>query len=224
MNIITDINQVVEYLNNNVNWIENQSKYRILESDSSIKAITNVPVIMYEDLSYKKYSSPIEQNSSNNSEFIRLLQEAFDYFHNFLSTENEKLFRYNHCYENALAVFKSFENPGFKEKILVTSPEKICFGYISKKIKQRSLLNDLVIDIEDLVIHDWHVWNKINDFLIDLSIQKDVDFPIYDQSQLEWKEAQDHIFKDPPENIEYFGKDFVSVEEFQSLIKEVLNL
>lgn len=226
---INDKFSAVEFFNELSHKMDYDTTYRILDSPDNQSVITNVPPEIYDSTALINYAPPTSEETGNSQYFIDFLHEGFNFFHhNFpdarLKFEDGKLFHYNDCYENSLGVYFCLQNIGKNNNIPITSPICICFGYIAKLLSPGGVIGNAVINVNGLVVHDWHVWNMINNFVIDLSITKNGGVYALSTTQLRWKQAEDHVFKNPPENISYHGIPFTDDQEFTSFTKNIFDI
>lgn len=84
-----------------------------------------------------------------------------------------------------------------------------------------AVLGNAVINVPKMVVHDWHIWNKINKIIIDLSITKQGGVFSLGIKEQKWERAEDHVFKYPPENTTYYGIDFDDDQKFINFTKEL---
>jgi hypothetical protein len=220
----------VKYINEQTASINNYTKYRALNSDEDSKVITNVPFDVYDNPKLTKYSPPQTESQDNDSYFINFLQDGLDFYHNNHPDmkayyDDGKVFHYNECYNNSLGVNACLLNLSEYNDLPATSPICLAFGFISRISMPGAVIGNALVNMEGLVLHDWHIWNKINNFIVDVSVTKsggifNLDT---DTKTIEWKKAKDHIFKHPPENIKYSGIDFTDSKEFIEYVKTIFN-
>jgi hypothetical protein len=212
-------------------WVEENyktTKYRIISSDSKSLTVSNVPDLIYKEQRVKKYLPQTGDSRYDNDHFINFLHGSFDYaHHNFpeLSNgyEDRKVFHLNQCYDNAIAVYNILHSLTQLNDLPVSSPNSICFGFVTRKILPGALIGNAIFNIQEFTVHDWHCWNKINDFLIDISLYKNGGIFPFGSHKNVWEKAENHIFKTHPETIEYFGIDFIDHTQFISLVNEILS-
>jgi hypothetical protein len=83
-----------------------------------------------------------------------------------------------------------------------------------------TVIGDIVVQNNLLYVHDWHVWNYIDNFLIDLSIFKYGNLIRLDSDIRSWGKASDHVFVHPPPGAEYFGNAYDDMKTFETRIFE----
>lgn len=228
MNNITDKLDAENHLNK---WVENNyntTKYRLVPSKSDLIVLSNVPDSIYSDDRLGKYSPPESKNRYNNDHFINFLFQSFNFAHENAPElcngyEDGKVFHLNQCYDNSLAAYNLLYSLTVLNDLPVCFNNCICFGYVSKKILPGALIGDAVINIDGLVFRDWHVWNKINDFIIDISLHKNAGMFPLDTQNVMWERAENHIFKTPPEAVKYYGIDFEEHTQPTSFTRDILN-
>lgn len=207
--------------------IKNNTKYRAQSSDT-FNIVTNVPEQIYSHSGLQKYSAPSTINNYNDEHFIAFLQKYFDYAHHnnpHSKHTDGKMFHYNHCYENSLGAYFSLLSLTANNDLPTSNPAKICFGYKARQIAPGALIGNAVITSKDLVVHDWHIWNKINNFIIDLSVTKNggISDLAANTQQRTWGKAEDHVFNNPPQNATYYGIDFEDHTEFASFTDDLFS-
>jgi len=223
---INNTKEAVDYFNIETENINTNNRYYILESKTGENIISNVPSEIYTDSRLIKYAESKNIHTGNSEKFINFLCESFDYVHNNVTDEQKecedgKVFHYNECYNNSLAAYFFLHNLSLNNNIPVSSPICICIGYMTNMVKRGGLVGEAVILMEDLIVHDWHVWNMINDFVIDLStINTGGIFPLGTKYR-QWERAKDHVFKSTPSNISYSGIPFQDHENFNSFVRKV---
>lgn len=221
---INDKYEAVRHFNEHVKTINNYTKYRVLEYGDDSNIVTNVPLELYENPQLTKYSPPPVELPNNNKNFIKFLQDGFNFFHNNHPDMQElfddgKMFHHNECYHNSLGVKFSLLNLAENNGLSVTDPICISLGYISKSVVPGGVVGNALVNMEGLTVHDWHIWNKINNFIVDLSVTKSGGIFELGTTVIEWEKAEDHVFKYPPENTTYYGVDFVDSQEFNQSVE-----
>ena len=224
---ITDKHVAIKHFNRLSNHHISGSPYRIIDSTKNISIISNVPPELYTNPKVTKYITPKAKSRTNNGTFIKFLHEYFNYAHNndpeaYLHHQDGKMFHYNQCIDNALSVSFLLKELSENNGLPITSPICSCFGYIEKKLVPGGVIGNAVICMNNLTVHDWHAWNMVNDFLIDVSITKNGGIQNSPAKEIKWTAAEDHIFKYHPENIVYNGKSFSVREEFIKFTKKLL--
>jgi hypothetical protein len=213
---IEDKHQAVEYFNEVLNSLNLGGSYRVIESEESQNIISNVPPEIYANSKLAEYTPPSSNNIGNNNKFISFLHDGFNFFHNnhpdaHLRYEDGKLFHHNNCYDNSVAVYFC----------LLNLSKSICVGYVSKSLQPGGLLGNAVINMKNLVVHDWHIWNMVNDFIIDLSISNTGGVYGLSAKNIIWDKSENYVFKYPPSNISYRGINFTSLEKFKKFTMEL---
>jgi len=183
------------------------SKYYIFKENANELILSNIPQDFYKK-ELKKYSEINGQNCDN-EEFIKLIKYNIDYFQEHAGPDKLKLFK---CFENSTIIFDSLGLLDKKENN-INSEVKIVYGFISRKIPIGTSFNNEVLLREGLIIHDWHVWNYINNFIIDVTLLKNGSIIGIDEN-ITWGKADDHVFLNAPNNTDYFGIEFNNYDEF----------
>jgi len=225
---INNQNEAVEHINIISKKSFNSTPYRTVISKSGSYITTNVPQQIYDHHELKEYFPPKKENKFNNNQYIGYLQASFDFFHhNFPDMhekyEDGKVFHYNQCYDNSSAVYHILINLSQNNDLPVVAPICICIGYISRIVEPGALIGNAVVNFEGLIVHDWHVWNKINNFIIDLSILKSEGFFAPETKQIKWDNATDHVFKHSPKYTKYSGIDFDNYLNFVNFATTLFN-
>ncbi|MCI5162816.1 MAG: hypothetical protein D3917_12535 [Candidatus Electrothrix sp. AX5] len=225
---ISDIHRAADFFNECARSINTSTPYRVIESEEDRNIITNVPPAIYNDTDLRKYLPPDEELSSNSNNFVSFLHQGFDFFHNndpeaHLKYEDGKIFHYNKCYDNSLAAYFCLLNLSKNNNLPITGPICICLGFLSREVSLGAGLSNAVINVPNMIVHDWHVWNKINSIIIDLSIIKHGGVFSLGTKELKWGKAEDHVFKYPPENTVYYGIDFDDDPKFTNYIKKLFD-
>lgn len=210
-------NEAVDSFNLVASNLFNGIPYRTIPSQSGV--ISNVPQQVYDHSETKAYAPPKVKNSSNNEHLLDFLHSGFDFFHHNFPDMIEKfpdgkVFHYNHCHDNSVAAYHILLNLLQNNDLPQDAPICICMGYISRTIPPGTLIGESMLAYEGLVVHDWHVWNKFNNFIIDLSMSKNGGLLALGSNQDKWQKASDHIFKYPPKNTAYAGIDFESYADY----------
>lgn len=223
---ISDIHLVADFFNKYGKSINTTTPYRVVESEEGQNTITNVPTAIYNNPGLRKYTPPNGELSSNNKHFISFLHQGFDFFHRnhpeaHLRYEDGKIFHYNKCYDNSLGGYFCLLNLATNNNLPITDPICICFGFLSRKVLPGATLGNAVINVPNMIVHDWHVWNKINRIIIDLSITKNGGVFALGAKEQKWERAEDHVFKHPPENTTYYGIDFDDDQKIITFTKEL---
>jgi hypothetical protein len=219
----SDVSEIVDSLNCCAGKRDVQGpRYYLLSLKNNPPRISNVPPLIYEKETTKKYSAP--KMSAKIIRFIEHLQKNIDIVQNgdpFEPGTNEKedAFTLNDCYKNSKRLFQLVKHL-YKIKIIPKKYKvKIVLGYIVSRIPLGTNIGNIVVENDLLFLHDWHIWNYINNFLIDLSLFKDGNLIAPNRSITSWGDAKSHVFITPPNGIEYFGKFYTDLGGFNNRIK-----
>jgi hypothetical protein len=197
-------------------------RYRLLSQKSDLPIISNVPPLIYEKEKLKKYITPLKSNRI--IKFIAHLQSNIDIVQNSDSLEPSTLekgesFQLNQCYNNSKRLFQLVK---YLKKIKVI-PKKhkvqIVLGHIVSEIPFGTNIGDIVVENDSLILHDWHIWNYINNVLIDLSLFQDGNLLSFNSKMPSWGDTKDHVFITPPNGIAYFGKAYTDLGRFDNKIQ-----
>lgn len=216
---INNHNEAVEYFNLVSKDLFSSTPYRSINSQLGV--ISNVPQQIYDHSESKVYSPPEVETKFNNKHLIDFLHSGFDFFHHNFPDIIEKfadgkVFHYNQCHDNSVAAYHILLNLSQNNDLPLSTPIFICLGYISRIICAGTLVGEAVVTYDGLIVHDWHVWNKFNNFIIDLSISKNGGLLSLGNPQNKWQNASDHVFKYPPKNTAYTGIDFESYPDYSN--------
>jgi hypothetical protein len=198
-------------------------RYRLLSQESGITVISNVPTLIYEKEDPKKYITPFKVNS-NTIRFIEFLQSNIDRLQNSEVFDPSALkkgesFRPNQCYNNSKNLFQFVKYLIATDIIPKKYKIKIILGYITSKIPFGTNIGDIVVENDSLTLHDWHIWNYIDNILIDLSLFQGGNLFSFDSDIPSWGKAKDHVFITPPNGIAYFGRIYNDLAIFNDRIK-----
>jgi len=195
---------------------------RLLSQKNGMAIISNVPTLIYEKENAKQYITPLKANRT--MRFIEFLQSNIDIAQNSEvsdpgAPEKGESFQPNQCYNNSRNLFQLVK---YLESIGVIPKKykiKIVLGYIASKIPFGTIIGDIVVENESLTLHDWHIWNYIDNILIDLSLFQGGNLLSFDSEMPSWGEAKDHVFITPPSGIAYFGRTYTDFARFDDRIR-----
>src|SRR5271169_6814650 len=148
--------------------------YRVFSQDNGNTIISNVPDLIYERENLKQYITPLVSGSM--PKFLDFLQEHIDILQYSDVSDPSALvpgetFQLNQCYNNS---WRLFNYVSYLKSINIIPSQnyniKIVLGYISSKIPFGTNIGNIVVENESLTLHDWHVWNYIDNVLVDLSL------------------------------------------------------
>ncbi|TYT75680.1 hypothetical protein [Desulfobotulus mexicanus] len=168
----------------------------------------------------KPYSPP--KTFKKQVELLKSIQGYIDQIQELhLDTgSNGYLFQLNECHSNSEHLFNILKY--LQKQKLVSKKDKveIVFGYISMLIPFGTLVGNVMVECEHVILHEWHVWNYMNGCLIDLSLfHQGLSIDINAQIS-SWGKAQDHVFIMPPPNVAYLGRAFSDIHKFNSKVKK----
>jgi hypothetical protein len=197
-------------------------RYRLLSQKDGITIISNVPTLIYARENLKQYITP--PNANKMLRFIDFLQSNIDTLQNSEVSDPSALgqgesFQPNQCYNNSCNLFQFFK---YLESINVI-PKKykiqIVLGYIASKIPFGTNMGDIVVENESLTLHDWHIWNYIDNILVDLSLFQGGNLLSFYSEMPPWGKAKDHVFFTPPIGIAYYGRAYADLAIFNDRIR-----
>ncbi|MCX5827665.1 MAG: hypothetical protein NTV58_06655 [Deltaproteobacteria bacterium] len=196
-------------------------EYYLLSENRDVSIISNVPPSIYENEDLKKYPEPSRETKLQTllikdlQDNIDIMQSEFDATDRY---ENGKIFQLNQCFFNSQGMFhlvNHLSNIG----IIKPKPRiKIVLGFMVSRIPFGTNIGDIVIENTLLLLHDWHVWNYVNDILVDLTIFKHGNLVGLDCNVTSWGSAKDHVFVHPPHGIEYCGAAYDAMDTFEKKI------
>lgn len=185
------------------------SEYYLYYSDTDKSIISNVPSAIYDKLKPIKYFAPRLLSNKLKSKILNL-QENINILHNnhpdaATKFANGKIFQLSQCHHNSTGIFHFVHQLAGIKALRVSKPIQIVLGYIARKIPFRTQVGSFIIENNTICLHDWHVWNYIENILVDMSMFKNGGLLPPDGNITSWGVSQDHIFIYPPKNIEYWG-------------------
>lgn len=197
--------------------VTNGLPYYLFKNDNQ-DIITNVPASVYKkDL--KLYNIPAITNKTE--DFINILKQNIDYFQNHPETEN---FQLNSCYNNSEIIFEFLSQLNNNKEYNIFSSIKLVYGYFSRKLPFESCIDNYIIGCDNILLHDWHVWNYINNFLIDVSLFSKGTFIGINDEITDWGIADDHVFFNTPVGIDYFGIEHENKNSFVEDFRKTFNV
>lgn len=188
--------------------------------------ISNIPNHFYERKDITKYCGSIK-STNNHKSLIVCLKQNVDLFQNApgpktVDSPDGKAFQLNRCYMNGRGAFILFTHLRNQGHIKLKNPIKVAFGYVENKLPFGTKIGNKVIESNNIIIHDWHVWNLVEGFLVDLTIFRNGGLlPPHDTIN-GWGTAADHIFKTKPKNLNYYGIEFEDLDEFAEELNKVI--
>lgn len=208
--IISDPEEIVSVMNQLI--AGTQTKYYVLESNTSNPIISNVPNELYNNKTVIRYKKPKLSKFDLNK--IQIIKESLDFVHEkgFVS------FDICQCYNNSQLVYSYLKDVHNRTGFENDDPIKIVFGIYSHSLVREEIADGLIIENNLLKVHDWHLWNYYNKWLIDVTIFKNY----YSTEKIpeNWGCANEHIFVDPLEYDEYHGIGFDSIEKCNTYLKK----
>ena len=200
----------------------NGNKYRHHTDYNDRIIISNVPSNLYLK-KLTRYIPPVKIENKNKKiarfliNEINNLQKTEKYYSS--RSPDGKIFQNNQCYFNSGDFFLHLWEKNIGKHFKVSSPVKMAYGYISRTLPKGISIDNKVIEIDNVVLHDWHVWNYYNNFLVDITIFKNGNIIPFKNEHLLWGKAEDHVFIKPPNGIDYYGIEFGDIFEFERSFK-----
>ena len=194
------------------------SKYYLYSAGTDKLIISTVPSTIYDKLKPIKYIAPKRVDNILKSKILNL-QENFNILHNnhpdaAPKFANGKVFQLNQCHYNSTGVFHLVRRLVDIKAIRVSKPTHIVLGYIARRIPFGTQVGSYVIENNSVWLHDWHVWNYIENILVDMSMFINGSLLPPDSNIASWGESQDHVFIYPPKGLEYWGIAYSNYNKF----------
>lgn len=220
--------EITEALNYGLSLQGINNRYYIKSVDTDGIHISTVPSGIYEIPRLNKYMHP-KQVSHNLKSLIENLQENINLLQNFpvpasASFSDEKVFKLNDCYHNSAHLFHLVQHLSNIKAIRLTKPVQIAFGYVCNKVPFGTQIGNKVIESHIIYLHDWHVWNYIENVLVDLSMFNNGGLINPHGNFTTWGTSQDHVFIFPPNNMQYWGVAFTDYIRFNELFSDILGI
>jgi hypothetical protein len=199
--------------------VANETPYYLLPNNSDTYTISNVPPNIYEKEDIKKYVTPSKESSFPH--FIAGLQNCIDMVQEeFNKTNGGEYFKLNQCFFNSRELFWFVKYLSTIGAIKPNPNIKIVLGYKTSKIPGGTVIGDVVVQNNLLYLHDWHVWNYLENFLIDISVFKNGNLVGLNSDIQSWGKAKEHVFVHAPPGGEYFGNAYDDMNAFEMIISE----
>lgn len=174
--------------------------------------VSNVPFAVYDNLKLVKYNAP-KQIDYKLDFLIQNIQNYVDFLQNHpdASVEfgNRKLFQLNHCHHNSTGIFNLID----KDRFGLSKPSQIVFGYIAQELPFGIQVGNNVLTKDAIWVHNWHIWNYVENLLVDISMLKIGLIPR--GSSASWGVSRDHVFIAPPSGMEYWGVAYSNYKKFE---------
>lgn len=200
--------------------------YYLLSENNTKAVISNAPKPIYNELKLRKYIPPKRINR-NTTEFINYLLECIDLVQNSNPMgqpqfTDGKEFQLNQCHHNSSSLFKMIYHLKDRGYIPSTTKIKIVFGYISRKVPYGSQVGNLGIVNNSLWVHDWHIWNYVNDIIFDMTLFSHGNIHPPEGNTVSWGKAEDHVVTFPPKCLDYEGCIFSELNKFNEIVGTVI--
>jgi hypothetical protein len=205
--------EILEYYNQNAAF---KNLYRLHIDDLGRNIITNLPPVFYNEKSFEDYEVP----TNISAEDVAFIEQTKTYFDKIQEINGGSLFQLNACFENSVTVFRLLETLDSSPGIKITSPVKLVMGIYEQQYGIFDFENGFKIDHTNVVIHDFHVWNLINNILIDVSVLKMNTAP--ERPDQDWMKANDHIYIYPKSGCKYIGRAFTDLGAWEVYYKNLM--
>ena len=227
--VLSDPKEIVTEMNNQAiqQGFALDYPYYVLFADNSKSVISNVPKSIYSELKLRKYIPPKRINK-NLKNLINYLLESIDLLHNADPGEQPEFsdgkgFQLNQCHHNSSSLFRLVKHLKKKRYISPKTKIKIVLGYLSHQIPYRSQTGSLGIVNNSLWVHDWHVWNYVNNLLLDMTeFSHGNILPPGADDIVTWGKAEDHVVVSPPKGVEYQGASFSDLNELDEIVGKMI--
>src|SRR6185369_8405007 len=169
--------QITEALNHGAALQGVRSRYYLKDLDYPTGIhVSNAPNGIFELSPLRNYSPPTEVTAKVKSLLLNL-QDNIDIFQNYPLDPrdpdfSQKPFQLNECYHNSINLFHLVRHLNAINAIKLSKPVKIVLGHVSSKIPFGTKVGNAVIESDLVWLHDWHVWNYVENVLIDVSMFK----------------------------------------------------
>jgi hypothetical protein len=215
-------------LNNGLISQDINNRYYIKSNETEEIHISTVPSTIYNISQLRKYIPP-KKIKYDIISLLDNLKENIDVLQNYsypdaTSFNDDKAFKLNNCYSNSGQIFHLVQHLSNIKAIRLKKPVQIVFGYICNKIPFGTQIGDAVIENHNIWLHDWHVWNYIEDVLVDMSMFNNGGLLNPNGNVTSWGSSQDHVFIYPPNKMQYWGVAFTDYNRFNEIFADILGI
>jgi len=216
---ISSPEEILEALNLRISLEKISShEYYIINRNDKSCVITNVPKTLYDKVELRKYDVPINIDRNANAVITLLKTNIKQYYRNsngFDEFANGKAFQLNQSYHNSKGVYYVVNQ--IKKTMSLRNEPKIVLGYVVNKSPSGLVIEDKVIKNDSITLIDWHVWNYLENLLVDISGFSNDGKIKFAGNFTTWGKVEDHVFINPPDEMEYWG---IGYSNFNTFSKE----
>ncbi|MFA5923833.1 MAG: hypothetical protein WC856_21490 [Methylococcaceae bacterium] len=230
MKPVTKVEDLLVEINENVKnlGVSDECKYKLKSSNNDEIIITNVPMYLQQNHRLQGYD-PSDFVRDDVERYIAFLHGTLDFVQDTFSEYDSsgieiKPFRLNQCTHNSTGVYHTcmqLENQGNVK--FIKSPN-IVLGCIRRHVPALSQFNNLLINMENIYIEDWHVWNYVDGMLVDATLFINNETELRFSPCNNWGKASDHVFYNVPKYLEYKGIPYENIEDFNHDINDIFKL
>ena len=208
--------EILEALNLRISLQKISShEYYIINRNDKSCVITNVPKTLYDKVELRKYEVPVNVDRDANAVIALLKTNIKQYYRNskgFDEFADGKAFQLNQSYHNSKGVYYIVNQ--IKKTMSLRNEPKIVLGYVVNNRPSGLVIDDKVIKNDSITLIDWQVWNYIENLLVDISGFSNDGKIKFANNFIAWGKVEDHVFINPPDEMEYWGVGFSSFNQF----------
>lgn len=213
---ISSPGEILEALNLRISLQKISShEYYIINRNDRSCVITNVPKTLYDKVELRKYEVPENIDRHANTVITSLKSKIKQYYRNskgFDEFANGKAFQLNQSFHNSKGVYYIVNQ--LKKTMSLRTEPKIVLGYVVNKRPSGLVIDDKVIKSDSITLIDWHVWNLLENLLVDISGFSNDGQIRFANNFTSWGKVDDHVFIHPPDEMEYWGIGYSSFNQF----------
>jgi len=190
-------------------------EYYIINRNDKSCVITNLPKTLYDKVELRKYEAPSNICRDANAVITLLKTKIKQYYRNskgFDGFADGKAFQLNQSYHNSKGVYYIINQ--IKKTMSLRNEPKIVLGYVVNKSPSGLVIEDKVIENDSITLIDWHVWNHIENLLVDITGFSNDGKIKFANNFTTWGKVEDHVFIYPPNEMEYWGVGFSNFNQF----------
>jgi len=214
--VIRSPEEILEALNLRISSQKISShEYYIINRNDKSCVITNVPKTLYDKVELRKYEVPSNIDRDANAVITLLKSKIKQYYRNskgFDEFANGKAFQLNQSFHNSKGVYYIVNQ--LKKTMSLRTEPKIVLGYVVNKSPSGLVIDDKVIKSDSITLIDWHVWNYLENLLVDISGFSNDGKIKFANNFITWGKVEDHVFINPPDEMEYWGVGFSNFNQF----------
>lgn len=208
--------EILEALNLRISLQKTSShEYYIINRNDRSCVITNVPKTLYDKVELRKYEAPSNIDRDANAVIALLKSKIKQYYRNskgFDEFANGKAFQLNQFFHNSKGVYYIVNQ--LKKTMSLRTEPKIVLGYVVNKRPSGLVIDDKVIKSGSITLIDWHVWNLLENLLVDISGFSNDGKIRFANNFTSWGKVDDHVFINPPDEMEYWGVSYSNFNQF----------